>query len=529
MVALATQNALGAPMCLPAVSCTIRNVPNLDGCCINDPSGHFLQTQFWDTSPALGGAKSWTIHGLWPDFCDGGFDQFCDNSRSLSPHVITQILRNASSSPREDADFPSGGTHPGLLDFIEEHWLSMNGDNAHLWAHEWNKHGTCISTLNPECYEKDGAKGDASVSDGDLLDYFTHAALLYNTLPTYDFLSRHGIFPSTTQTYELEHLQRAVRDSPHGAEAIFRCRNHNELSEVWYSFHVRAALRNGMDEWKGNHQWNTWVPTRPLEGQSGNCPSTGIRYLPKKDGEYPSPTHTQPTATGTATATPTSTSRPFTGKGRLMVKVISYDTTLTSDSDRHGELRAAPIEKDGSHEHKRTPKILATAPRTQDTTVTEPLPSKYTGCLIRKGTWYLSRSLTSCAIFTVDDDARTDARNDSPSSADDDDDYHLFTLASRFAPCSFVEDGPKDTTDSSTLGSMHFSCSPNLPFQSILSNDASINHQHTEAAKRLTLGAQHKSTFYAEKVPSKSEQVELWTDDGWGERKIKVEVYWEAL
>jgi ribonuclease T2 len=38
---------------------------NQDTCCFNYPGGQFLQTQFWDTDPAVGPDDSWTIHGLW--------------------------------------------------------------------------------------------------------------------------------------------------------------------------------------------------------------------------------------------------------------------------------------------------------------------------------------------------------------------------------------------------------------------------------------------------------------------------------
>lgn len=36
-----------------------------DTCCFNYPGGQMLQTQFWDTDPAVGPDDSWTIHGLW--------------------------------------------------------------------------------------------------------------------------------------------------------------------------------------------------------------------------------------------------------------------------------------------------------------------------------------------------------------------------------------------------------------------------------------------------------------------------------
>ena len=36
-----------------------------DSCCFIYPGGQLLQTQFWDTSPAIGPDDSWTLHGLW--------------------------------------------------------------------------------------------------------------------------------------------------------------------------------------------------------------------------------------------------------------------------------------------------------------------------------------------------------------------------------------------------------------------------------------------------------------------------------
>ena len=46
-------------------------------CCSPTPGGLVLQTQFWSTYTGLEKKgqllpkESWTIHGLWPDFCDG--------------------------------------------------------------------------------------------------------------------------------------------------------------------------------------------------------------------------------------------------------------------------------------------------------------------------------------------------------------------------------------------------------------------------------------------------------------------------
>jgi ribonuclease T2 len=106
----------------PSLSCPSSLPSPIDTCCLNHPSGHFLLAQFWDAKPTLGAADAWTIHGLWPDLCDGGFDQFCDSSRAYSN--ISSILKE--NSPTSD-----------LLNFMDENWLSLNGDNNHLWSHEW--------------------------------------------------------------------------------------------------------------------------------------------------------------------------------------------------------------------------------------------------------------------------------------------------------------------------------------------------------------------------------------------------------
>lgn len=99
-------------------STTVQNT-----CCFNTPGGLLLQTQFWDTNPATGPSDSWTIHGLWPDNCDGTYQSNCDKSRAYKN--ITSILQ------------AQGRTE--LLDYMDTYWKDENGDDESFYEHEWGK------------------------------------------------------------------------------------------------------------------------------------------------------------------------------------------------------------------------------------------------------------------------------------------------------------------------------------------------------------------------------------------------------
>jgi ribonuclease T2 len=103
-------------------------------CCSPTPGGLVLQTQFWDTwtgferEGQLLPKGSWTIHGLWPDNCDGyasvsllwscthlwrrSFDQYCDLSRQFDPNPSPAKLGDGTVIP------PYKG--PSVKTFIED-------------------------------------------------------------------------------------------------------------------------------------------------------------------------------------------------------------------------------------------------------------------------------------------------------------------------------------------------------------------------------------------------------------------------
>ncbi|KAL5333859.1 ribonuclease T2-like protein [Aspergillus crustosus] len=254
-----------------------------DTCCFNYPGGQMLQTQFWDADPAVGPENSWTIHGLWPDHCNGGFDQFCDSQRRYSN--ISLILVDAG---RKD-----------LLDEMTTYWKDYKGDDPNLWEHEWNKHGTCVSTLETHCYS------DYSPQQ-EVVDYFNKTVELFHDLPTFKTLAEAGIVPSYIQTYTRQEIEDTLSNA-HGATVTVRCRSH-KLQEVWYFFNVEGQLQTGK-----------FVPSDP-DGQKSNCPTSGIVYQPKtpnKDtghGREPTKTRHPHEPTGV----------PFRGRGNLVVSTVGH-------------------------------------------------------------------------------------------------------------------------------------------------------------------------------------------------------------
>jgi ribonuclease T2 len=275
-----------ASSCTDAQLSCHNNSAVADTCCFNYPGGQFLQTQFWDTNPPNGPKDSWTLHGLWPDHCNGDFDQFCDDTRSHNN--ITAILTSLGATD--------------LLSYMSIYWRADSGSDEHLWSHEWNKHGTCISTLEKRCYNQGQYRPEEEV-----LDYFRTAVNLFKSLDTYKTLAEASIIPRYDQTYPLSQLQRAL-EAKQGVEVTLRCHG-NQLDEVWYHFDVLGSVQTGK-----------FVPAPP-DGAKTNCPREGVRYLPKGEDSRPTSTITR---TGTVTRIePTSTSPPgpFREKGHLKVIV----------------------------------------------------------------------------------------------------------------------------------------------------------------------------------------------------------------
>jgi ribonuclease T2 len=86
------------------LSCSKDAVPDkVDSCCSETFGGLVLSTQFWSTYTGLEDQgqllpeDSWTLHGLWPDFCNGSYTQYCDLDRQYDPAPSPTIAANGKS------------------------------------------------------------------------------------------------------------------------------------------------------------------------------------------------------------------------------------------------------------------------------------------------------------------------------------------------------------------------------------------------------------------------------------------------
>ncbi|CAO3613793.1 unnamed protein product [Mucor hiemalis] len=162
-----------------------------------------------------GPSDAFTIHGLWPDTCSGGqlSSSGCDTSRTQTD--IASIIGDANSS---------------LLDRMNNYWVSYTGDNNAFWVHEWNKHGTCVSTLDPSCY------GSSYVANEDVVDYFETVVDLRDQFDIYSALSSNGI--TAGGSYATEAIRSAIQ-KVYGAKAKLDCAS-GALTDVTINFYVKG-------------------------------------------------------------------------------------------------------------------------------------------------------------------------------------------------------------------------------------------------------------------------------------------------
>jgi ribonuclease T2 len=251
----------------PFQSCSADADPTaVDSCCVETYGGLVLATQFWDTYTGLESSgqvlpkNSWTLHGLWPDFCNGSYTQYCDVTRQFdpkpSPNTTTGPNGTLHSVPPYNGPPISTIVEKfgklDLLAYMNKYWVNQGASNAAFWAHEFSKHGTCYSTFDTACY------GPQYQENEDVVDFFETAIKYYRGLPTYDWLADAGIVPSNTTRYSLTDLQSALKNR-FGALPYIGCsgpryssivanstdKGYTNVDEVWYYHHVLGRPQDG--------------------------------------------------------------------------------------------------------------------------------------------------------------------------------------------------------------------------------------------------------------------------------------------
>ncbi|TFY83483.1 hypothetical protein EWM64_g526 [Hericium alpestre] len=184
--------------------------------------------------------------GLWPDNCNGTYEENCDSSRDYTN--IAGLLQDQGASD--------------TLSFMQEFWVDINGQNEQFWEHEWATHGTCMSTLEPSCLPSGSPKGAEAVA------FYQTVVKLFKSLPTYDWLSQGGITPSSSKTYTLSDFTSALNKAS-GFTPALDCSGSNVNQISWY-FHLKGSVVDG----------GFVAIDAP---KKGSCPSSGIKY-PLKSG-----------------------------------------------------------------------------------------------------------------------------------------------------------------------------------------------------------------------------------------------------
>lgn len=251
------------------LSCPSQDASRVDSCCVETFGGLLLSTQFWNTYTGREAdgqflpTDTWTLHGLWPDFCNGSYTQYCDLSRQYDPIPspnTTNGLANGTAVPAYTGPSIDTFVEPfgrfDLLAYMSTYWIAWQQDNAGFHAHEFSKHATCFSTFNVPCY------GPLYRQHEDVVDFFDTAISYYRRLPTFDWLAEAGITPSNRTTYSYADIVTVLSDR-HGGIPFLGCtgprfnataagrnttdKGYTVLNEVWYYEHVSPIIMRFQD------------------------------------------------------------------------------------------------------------------------------------------------------------------------------------------------------------------------------------------------------------------------------------------
>ena len=233
-------------------------VSSANSCCFEE-NGIILLTQFWDYNTtlleiAVNGSTSdiveaelkskldtvyndlsrtFTIHGTWDDFFNGSYPQYCNKSLEVSDEKnnLTHILVDQFKEVE-------------LYNIMSKYWIDTIASNVDssastaLWEHEYNKHGTCMTTLSPSCFTSQNYTRFENV-----VNFYKKTVEIWSQLDTFEFLAAAGIYPTVSRKYKLSQVHEALQKA-HGAEVYVGCLN-NSISEIWYFYNLQGSILTG--------------------------------------------------------------------------------------------------------------------------------------------------------------------------------------------------------------------------------------------------------------------------------------------
>eukprot|EP01079_Euglenida_sp_SAG-EU17-18_P002973 gene2973-3543_t len=217
----------------------------------------------WNKLPAC--TKGFSIHGLWPDFANGTWPEYCSSSpfdvKQLDPIAgpmacqwpsfgglgpctaaalacLTLTLALSTHQPHSHLSiflhfgvFTIKRKTRALLDVTYSHNL---GSNDGFWQHEWDKHGTCCVPSGLFTNE---------------VAYFNRTLSLNRQLDTLGALCKNGACPRKAP-YKGSEIISALR-SAYNVAAVLACsewQGSTYLSEVRLCYDLQLGLTDCSDE-----------------------------------------------------------------------------------------------------------------------------------------------------------------------------------------------------------------------------------------------------------------------------------------
>ncbi|XP_015518897.2 ribonuclease Oy [Neodiprion pinetum] len=150
--------------------------------------------------------EEWTIHGIWPTQFHKIGPLFCNKTQGFNASTLIPIIHQ-----------------------LDEKWINIEDGTPHFsfWKHEWDKHGTCASVLDPLNTE---------------LKYFQKGLDLLKEYDMTHVLAKAGIFVG--QAYAVEQIISGV-EKILGKTIEVECIKNPKTHES-YIFEIRICLDKGL-------------------------------------------------------------------------------------------------------------------------------------------------------------------------------------------------------------------------------------------------------------------------------------------